>query len=256
MNLSNLDNALWAASLVGHVVLVLVLVWRRRWREFPVFTSFVGFGALRTVSLFLVLRYGSKHAYFLAYWITGFADYVFQVALIFEIARDVLRPTGTWVQDARKSFLGWGGAGLLCAAALASQIGPPEAKGFDLWDVRVTVFTSLLTCALVSAMSVAANRLGLLERSPVVAIGNGLGLWALISLLEEFGHVIFGWDRQFVVFVHIREIVYLLVLVYWMTTFWLPEKVRSPLSPEMTAYLVALHQRVQYDLQSGDRRNL
>jgi len=254
MNLSNFDNALWAASLVGHVALVLILVWRGKWREFPVFTSFVGFAALTTVLLFLVLRYGSKHGYFLAYWITGFADYLFQVALIFEIARDVLRPTGTWVQDARKSFLGWGGVGLLWAAALASQIGPPQARGFDLWDVRVTVFTSVLTCSLVTAMSVAANRLGLQERSPVVAIGHGIGVWAFIALLEEFGHVVFGWDRQFVVFVHIREIVYLTVLVYWMMTFWLPEKVRAPLSPEMTAYLVALHQRVQYSLQSNDRR--
>lgn len=256
MNLSGLDNALWAASLVGHVALVFVLVWRKKSHEFPVFTSFVGFGALTTVLLFLVLRYGSKHGYFLAYWITGFADYVFQVALIFEIARDVLRPTGTWVQDARKAFWGWGGAGLFWAAALASQIGPPQAKGFDLWDVRVTVFTSLLTCSLVTAMSVAANRLGLQERSPVVAIAHGIGVWAFIALLEEFGHVIFGWDRQFVLFVHIRELAYLLVLVYWTVIFWLPEKFRAPLSPEMTAYLVALHRRVQYDLESGDRRNL
>jgi len=256
MNFSNLDNALWAASLVGHVALVLVLVWRNKWRDFPVFTSFVGFAALTTVLLFLVSKYGSKHGYFLAYWLTGVVDYVLQVALIFEIARDVLRPTGTWVQDARNAFLGWGAAGLVAATVLALQIGPPQAKGLDLWDVRITVFTSLLTCSLVTAMSVAANRLGLQERSPVVAIGNGIGMWAFIALLEEFGHVIFGWDREFVVFVHIREIVYLLVLVYWTVTFWLPAKVRAPLSPEMTAYLVALHQRVEYDLNSGDRRTL
>jgi len=256
MNLSIVDNALWAASLIGHVALVLVLVFRKQNREFPIFTGYIGFQAVATILLFFVLRHGSRHGYFLAFWITGFADYVLQVALIFEIARDVLRPTGTWVQDARKAFFGWGAAGLVAATVLASQIGPPQAKGFDLWDVRITVLTSFVTCSLVAAMSVAASRLGLQERSPVVAIGHGFGLWALISLLEEFGHVIFGWDRQFVVFVHIREIVYLLVLVYWMTTFWLPEKVRAPLSPEMTAYLVALHRRVQYDLQSGDRRNL
>src|SRR5277367_462599 len=105
MNLTALDNALWAASLIGHVALVIVLLTKKRARAFPVFTTFVAFGALRTVLLFFVLRDGSKEAYFLAYWITGFGDYVFQVALLFEIARDLLRPTGTWVMDARKSFL-------------------------------------------------------------------------------------------------------------------------------------------------------
>lgn len=256
MNLSYLDNALWASSLIGHVTLVLVLVWRGKWREFPVFTSFVGFAAFTTVLLFLILSYGSKHAYFLAYWITGFIDYALQVALIYEIARDVLRPTGMWIQDARKAFLGWGGVVVLWGTVLASRIGPPQAKGLDLWDVRVTVFTSLLTCSLVTTMSVAADRLGLQERSSVVAIGHGIGLWAFIALLEEFGRAIWGWDRQFIVFVHVREIVYLLVLVYWVITFWLPEKVRAPLSPEMNDYLVALHRRVKYDAEGGDERSL
>ncbi len=253
MNLSALDNALWAASLVGHVALAIVLVIRKRVGSFPVFTAFVAFEASRTILLFFVLRYGSKHAYFLAYWITGFADYIFQVALIFEIARDVLRPTGRWVLDARKSFLGWGSAGLVASALLALQIGPPQSQGLDLWDVRITVFTSLLTCELFIAMAAVANRLGLQWRSHAVAISQGIALWAFVALLEEFGHVIFGWDRQFVIFVHVRMLVYLAVLVYWIGAFWLPEKARAPLSPEMSAYLLALRERVQYDLRAGGR---
>lgn len=252
MNLSTLDNVLWAASFVGHVALVLVLVIRKRVREFPVFTGFLGYEALTTVMLFFVSGHGTKHAYFLAYWITGFANYLFQIALIYEIARDILRPTGTWVSDARKAFFGWGAAGMVAAAVFAMQIGVPQSKGFDLWDTRITVFTSLLTCALFLAMSVAANRLGLQWRSHVVALGQGLFIWSFIALLEDFGHVVFGWDREFVVFVHVRMLVYLSVLGYWMVAFWLPEKKRAPLSPEMNAYLVALHERVQYDLSSVD----
>jgi hypothetical protein len=250
MNLSTWDNALWAAGFIGHVALVLDLVIRKRVREFPVFTGYIGFQALTTILLFLVSRHGARHGYFLAYWITGFADYIFQIAVIFEVARDVLRPTGTWVRDARRAFLAWGLGGLMAAAALALQIGPPQSKGFDLWDVRVTVFTSLLTCGLFISMSAAANRLGLQQRSYVFALGQGFFAWTFCSLLEEFGHAIFGWDREFVIFVHVRMIVYLLVLVYWIVVFWLPEKARAPLSPEMKAYLVSLHEKVQYDLES------
>lgn len=250
MTLSTWDNALWAAGFIGHVALVFVLVFRKRAWEFPVFTGFVAWEALTTIMLFLVSQYGTKHTYFLTYWITGFADYIVQLAVIYEVARDVLRPTGTWVRDARKAFLTWGGAGLIASALLALQIGSPQAKGFDLWDVRITVFTSLLTCELFIAMSAAANSLGLQQRSYVFVIGQGFFAWTFCSLLEEFGHAIFGWERQFVAFTHIRQIVYVAVLVYWIVAFWLPEKARTPLSPEMNAYLVALHQRVQYDLKS------
>jgi hypothetical protein len=252
MTLSTLDNALWAGGLIGHVALVLVLVLKKRVRDFPVFTGFIGFEILTTVVLFVVLRRGSRHAYFLAYWITGFGDYFFQLAVILEVARDVLRPTGAWVREARQAFIGWGTAGLIASAGLSLLIGPPQARGFDLWDVRITVFTSLLTIELFIAMSAAANRLGLQQRSYVFAIGQGFFIWMLISLIEELGHTVLGWDREFVVFVHIRMSVYLAVLVYWMVAFWLPERVRGPLSPEMNAYLVALHQRVQYDLTSVD----
>jgi hypothetical protein len=248
MNLSNLDNALWAASLVGHVALVFVLIFRKRVRDFPIFTVFLTYEAFTTVLLFLVSRIGSHHAYFLAYWITGFANYAFQLALILEVARDVLRPTGTWVRDARRAFLGWGAAGLITAALLALQLGPPQSKGFDLWDTRITVFTSVLTCGLFLAMATAATDLGLQWRSHVVALGEGLFVWAFVALLEDFAHAALGWDREFVVFVHIRMLVYLAVLLYWMVLFWLPERVRKPLSPEMMSYLGSLHDRVKYDV--------
>jgi len=79
MNLSNLDNALWAASLIGHVALVLVLVLRGKVRQFPVFFSFIVFSALVTILLFFVSRFGTKYGYFLAYWATSGANYLFQV---------------------------------------------------------------------------------------------------------------------------------------------------------------------------------
>ncbi len=253
MHFSSLDDALWAASLIGHVALVIVLLVRRRVRDFPVFTSFVFFEAARTVGLFFVLRYGSKHGYFLSYWITGFADYAFQVALLLEVARDVLRPAGRWILQARTSFFAWGGVGLVLSAALAFQIGPPQARGLDLWDVRITIFTSLLTCELFLAMALVANRLSLQWRSHAVAIGQGLAVFSFVALVEEFGHVILGWDRQFAVFVHARMFVYLSVLVYWMAAFWREERRRAPFSAEMSASLVALRERVPYDLGSGKR---
>jgi hypothetical protein len=248
-NFSVLDNLLWACGFGGHLVLLFVLLARRRVREFPIFTSLISYQIFVTVALFLISRYGNAHAYYLAYWILSPGDYAFQVALIFEIARHVLRPTGTWVQDARMSFLLWSLGGMLAAFGLSLAVSPPGTKGLYLWEVRATVFTSLLTCEIFLAMSTAANRLGLLWRSHVMALGQGLTIWAIIALLGDLVHLTLGWKRSFVIFDHVQMFVYLGALTFWAVAFWLPERVRPPLPAEMQIYLVALHRRVQYDMQ-------
>ena len=248
MSFTSLENVLWAASFVGHAALLLVLVSKRRWREFPVFTALIAYQAGVTAMLYLIHDFASRHAYFLGYWTTAFADYAFQVALIVEIARNVLRPTGTWVQGAWKSFLLWSFVGTALAVGLAFTISSAGSKGLDVWEVRLTVFTALLTCELFLAMSTAANRLGLPWRSHVMAIGQGLTVWAAFALLGDLGHVLLGWERQFAVFDYVSEFAYVGVLVFWGVSFWLPERARAPLSADMQEYLVALHRRVQYDL--------
>lgn len=237
MMLSWLDNALWAAGLIGHVALALVLFIRRRAFEVPVLTAFACFSAVRTLVLLGLYRFGSKHSYFLGYWLTGGLDYLFQVALISEIARGILRPAGRWVIEARKLFLVFGTAGIVLSGLFALRIGPPQSRGLDLWDTRITVFTSLITCELFIAMSFAANRLGLRRRCHLVAFGQGLFAWGFCALLENLGHTILGWNREFVILDHLRMLVYLLVLVYWMKAFWRDDQVRGAFPLEKEALL-------------------
>jgi hypothetical protein len=248
MTFTSLDEALWLAGFVGHVAVLVVLLVRGRTREFPVFASLVAYQIAVTIALFLISRYGTEHQYYLGYWVLAPGDYAFQIALIFEIARIVLRPTGTWVRDARLSFLLWSAVGVLVSAGLSLEIHPPATKGLDLWEVRATVFTSLLTCEMFLAMSTAAHRVGLLWRSHVMALGNGLTVWALIQLFGDIVHLALGWRLDFVVFDYVRMFVYVAVLGYWSVVFWLPERERVPLSPEMQDYLIALNRKVEYDL--------
>ena len=208
MTALTLTNVLWAAGFLGHVALLGVLLFRRRVREFPVFTALIAFHVSVTVVLFLTKRHGSHHGYFLAYWGAAFLDYAFQIALIFEIARIVLRPTGTWVSDARRSFLLWSTIGLLFAVLFAITLGSPFNKGLDLWEERITLFTSLLTCEVFAAMLLTANRLGLQWRSHVVALGQGLTLWSLLNLGSDVLHVLAGWNRDFALYDGIREFAY------------------------------------------------
>jgi hypothetical protein len=255
MTLSTLDGVLWAATFVGHVALFFVMSYRGRWREFPIFTTWVGFNAALTIALFFIFRYGSHTWYARIYWSAAVADFLLQLGVIFEIARVVLRPTGTWVQDARRFFLLWSGIGLGVAALLAWTVSPPGLRSAEVWEVRSSLFTSLLICELVLVMFSAAKRLGLGWRNHVMALGEGLLVWATVALGVDGLQSFFGSAQKFSMLDHLRIFVYFVVLIFWIVRFWAPEPQRNPISAEMQEYLVALHRKVRYDLARFDVEN-
>lgn len=252
MNLSSLDDFLWAASFAGQAALFGVLVLRGRWRTFPVFTVFAGFDTARSVALYLIYAHASNAWYAHVYWSAEAVDFVLQLGLVWEMARILLRPTGSWLRDARKQFLLWGGVGVGVAAILAWGVSPPGLTGKAVWEVRGSLFTSLVTCELVLVMALSATRLGLGWRSHVMALGQGLAVWSMVAVAVDGIQSYVGAAQQFATLDHLRIAVYCAALSYWIVQFWLPEPVRRPISSEMRNYLVALHRAVAYDLDSVD----
>src|SRR3984885_908719 len=249
MNLTALENILWAAGFIGHAALFLVLLIRRRWRQFPILTYLIAYQLIETIVLFLVFRFGTHQNYVDIYWAAVVVDFLFQLALIFEIARVVLRPTGTWVRDARSSFIVWGLTGTAFAVGLCLAIKAPLGSTAGIWEIRGDLFTALLDCELFLAMLFASNKLGLEWRNHVMSLAQGLTVWAFVSAVSDLASIFLGWTQQYRIVQLFPSFLYIAVLFYWQVAFWRPEAVRAPLSEEMKDYLVALHSRVQYDLQ-------
>jgi hypothetical protein len=252
MNLSRLDGILWAASFVGHVALLCVLTLRVRWKTFPIFTALVGFDTFRTIALYLIYAHGSRLWYARIYWACTVVDFALQIGVVLEMARIVLRPTGTWVRDARKQFVLWALIGVGLAMVLAWGVSPPGLKAKEVWEVRGNLFTSLVTCELVLVMALASTRLGLGWRSHVMALGQGLAVWSIVAVAVDGIQSYLGAAQQFATLDHVRIFVYCAALLYWIVQFWIPEPVRRPISPEMRNYILALHRKVTYDLDSVD----
>lgn len=248
MNLSAFDIAMWVATFVGDLAVLFVLLRRARWREFPIFTAWIAFNAVLSIVLFAVYRLGSARLYLWVYSSLTLIDLALQLGIVFEMARNVLRPTGTWVRDARSTFLIAGGIGAVVAAGLAFAVSPPAPTSLFALLIKVNLFNSMLLCELVLAMMLSAHRLGLQWRNHVMGLGQGLIAWAVISLLVETLHSYWGWTRDYVALDHISIFAYIAALGYWMVTFWRAEPERRELSLEMRNYLVALHKRVEYDL--------
>ena len=89
---------------------------------------------------------------------------------------------------------------------------------------------------------------GSLGRPHVVAVGYGLFVWTYSTLIQDFVQSIVGWNHSLALLNYVREFLYLAVLVYWMIVFWNSEKPRPPLTPEVIAYMNALHHQITSDL--------
>lgn len=239
------ELVLWAGGFLVHAALLFVLIVRKRWRTFPIFTVLMGFNAVRTILLVTIYTYGSERTYRLAYECASFLDLALQLGIIFELARVVLKPAGTWVRDARKTFLGFGILGAAIAALIAYSIKPSSPT--DFWVEKGYLFSAMLTLELFASMLFASTRLGLVGTSHVMRLGQGWALWAIADLVAEGAYSHFG--QNFAGLDYIRTGTYFCVTIYWIITLWRPEPKRRTLSPEMQAYLDGLQQQLQSDLK-------
>jgi hypothetical protein len=250
MSLFTLDWVLWAAGFASAIALFSILVYRRRWREFPCFTIFAGQSAFSAAAMYGIYHLGYPSWYARAYYSFGFLDEALQLAVVWEIVRIVLRPTGTWVQDAKRYFLLGGGVGILLAAALSWMVSPPTSNPFEIVGVRIGVFNGTLICELFLLVVLTSNRLGLGWRNHIMSLIVGWSAWAAVAVTVEGLHSYFGAQNHYRDLEHARMIVFQASLGYWMVQFWLEEPARRPIPPELASYIANLHNRVKNNLDT------
>lgn len=255
MKFSGIENLIWALSFGGVAALLVVVLVRGRWRQFPVFTTLLAFDTARSILLFVLYRHGAMGWYARVYWPLLWPDFLLQIGIVLELARIVLRPTGTWVRDSRAQFAAAAAAGMLLALALAWLVSPPMHTSLAAFRVRGNLFTSLVICELFVAMSLTANRLGLGWRSHVMAIGQGLTAWSLITVMTTALQSYWGASRLFRELDQIRAFSFIGATVWMIVELWIPEPERQSLAPELKRYILALHDRVNYDLRRLDAGN-
>lgn len=251
MHFSELTRIIWATGFVCDAVVLFVLCVRGRYRQFPVFTSYFAFDVLRTIIGFTAYLLNNRVLYQDQYYVFLVIDYAFQVGIIIEIALVVLRPAGTWLRDARAMFATIGMAGAVVAAAVSWWITPPVSGAWHLWPLRVNLFTSLLTCELFAAMGFTASRLGLGWRNHVMSLAQGWTFYNVVMVVTTGLQTYFG-TAHFLALDQIRGVAYWWVVFYIMVQLWAPEPERRPIDPELRRYILALHERVEYDLRRLD----
>ncbi len=250
MKLSGIANLFVAATSLGNAALFAVLIVRRRWRGIPVFTAFMGFETLLNPILYALFLNRSQRLYESIYWSSVLLEFLLQLGVIGEIARIVMRPTGTWLRDARKQFILGSAAGLLLAAALAWMLTLPASNLWEALETGSSFFTSLVVCELFVVMLLTAKRLGLGLRNHVFALVIGWSCWVMVAMAVDLLHGYLGTRFYFDALDNLRKVAYLAALLYWIVQFWQDEPARQELPAEMRAYILALHQRAHKDIDT------
>lgn len=250
MNFPALTYALWAAELFGNAALFAILIFRQRWRDFPVFTVFQSLTVVEGVLLYAVNLHGSLIWYERVYYAADCLNAVFEAGMVWEIARVVLRPTGTWVRDAKRQFILWGLTGILLAATLPLLSVRPDPNLLRVWDTRIGLFTDIVIIELIIVLLLTSSRLGLAWRNHVMALATGLGVTAAVGSVINGLHGLLGVHRAYIVLEQIGQFAFPLIFLYWIVQFWREEPARRPLSPELSAYILALHESVKNNLDT------
>lgn len=251
MTVSGPDRLFWAAGLLGHVVLLAVLFARGRARQFPVFTALIAASVLRTVVLFFA-RGSAVHTYFSLYWTLAIIiDVLLQSAVVYEMATHVFRPLGRWAPDARRGMTWLVVSSLVLAGLLAALAAPANTRTPEKWVARGSFFSSAVMSELFVGMVVLSVTVGLPWRTHVARISHGLGAFSLFDVLIEAGHTLYGaayHARADVILTHVRMLLYLGCLAYWIVTLWRDAPAPRELPPDVRKHLRGLQSRLAYDL--------
>ena len=246
MHYSLVDTIPWATGFLLNSTLLFVVLWRRR--PCPVLATWMAFLATRSLLLFAFYLAGSRYWYTRIYVVGLVIDFALQLGLALEIARIVLRPTGTWVQDARLRFAAGGIAGAAVAALFAWWVSPPASNARLFWQIRGELFTTMLIFELLVVMSLTANHLGLGWRNHVMAVGQALTAWNSLAVVKDALQSFLGTQHLYIPLERLRGGIYDLAICWMIVQLWRDEPRRQTISPDLHEYILALHKRVEYDL--------
>ena len=248
MRVTDLDTILWLMGIAGQIVLLATLLYRRLYRDFPIFTAFILWNALSDLFQLAVLMVGHHDANSIVYYRVSFAinlvQYALEIGVFVEIATNVLKPVRRslpagiiYILFVCMAVILIGGflfAARLNAATLTHM------RAFMVIDTTVAIL-QVLTFVLIAAFS---QVLGLTWKNHVLQLASGLAFYAAITLIVSLAHSYLRAGPEYATkyreFAHLGVAGYLCSLSYWSYSFARKEAPRKEFSPQMRELLVSI----------------
>jgi hypothetical protein len=242
MNLQAWYSALSILGLVAEIALFAILLVRRQYKTFPVFTLYIAFnlfidvtvGALAGLSSHLVVQSVALAMLPL--------QYLLELGVLFEIAWNVLRPVrASLPQGTIKVFIAFAVLAVAGGTLLASQVHPTGNKVYDIkapMDLTVGLLRMLIFALTVGF----AHVLGIGWKDRVLQLATALSFYSAADLIVSLGERHNGGPNTLE---PLRGVAYLFELGFLVWAFTTKEVRRREFSPQMEQFLVTLAGRAK-----------
>jgi hypothetical protein len=212
-----INHLIWAAGLLAHLLLLIVLFVRKRAVRFPWFTLLIVFYLLRSVGLAAFMRFSGHPAHQFATIILDLTDVLLQCAVLAELAWIALRPLGGIRRFSLPLLL------LASGILIVMRLAPSAHSSLRTILVLSHFLLSVLMVEWAIMLAFLLRPLGLSWRSHVAAISFGFGVYSA-ALLAGGGYFTTGREMSdYVFFSFLRIAVYLLILLGWSVCLWLAD---------------------------------
>jgi hypothetical protein len=242
MSLQVVFAALALLGFLAEIGLLVVLLAKRQYKTFPVFTLYIAFNLLGDLGIGLLAAAGRPHvAQFLELASLPF-QYLLELGVLFEIAWNVLRPVQSSVpRGVLRAFVGLVILSLLFGTLLAWHIRDTGNKINDIKSA-LNLTVGLLRMLIFAATAGFAQVLGIGWKNKVLRLATALSFYSAVDLMVS---LVQRHASSTVVLDPIRAGAYLAELGFLVWAFTTKEVRRREFSPQMERFLVTLAGRAR-----------
>jgi hypothetical protein len=235
----SIDSKLTIALILGEILVLGLIGWRRIWEKLPVFSLYLLWSLVTdALGLYFQINHATVYQKFTFFEVQSIIDAVLIFAVLVELSWSVLRPVRASLPKKTILFLAIlvAVAGLVVwpFAGINIEHITPQAKLF--MHLNQTMVLLRIVCFLIMAGLSQLLSIGWRDRE--LQIATGFGVYSIVSMVVSMmdSHQV---DVNKIHAYHLAiTISYLGTLAYWVLSFAAKEYQRKEFSPQMQQFLV------------------
>ena len=243
MSLQAIYSSAAALGFFAQICLLVILVVRRQYVAFPVFTLYIAYNVLSDVSAIVLSVVYSEHVGRLLEFAALPLQYLLELAVLFEIAWNVLRPVHLSLPKGTvRAFISLMAAAVISGTLLAWHV---HGTGNQIDDIKrpLDLTVGLLRLLIFAVTAGFAQVLGIGWKNKVFQLATALSFYSALDLMVTL------WERHqgdAAALDPVRMFAYLLELGFLTWAFTTKEVRRGEFSPQMEQFLVTLAGRAKH----------
>jgi hypothetical protein len=241
MSLKVLVQLFSLLGFIAQIALLVILIARRQYKLFPIFTCYIGFGLIYDLGLSAVM-FSSPHAGRSLALALLPLQYLIELGVLLEISWNVLRPVHMSLpHGSLRIFIGAVTLALLSGVLLAWHL---DNTGDKLQELRgpLDLTVGLLRMLIFAATAGFAQLLGIGWKNKVLQLATALSFYSAVDLVVSLVQRYAGASSTLE---DIRVVAFTLEIGFLVWAFTTKEVRRREFSPQMEQFLVTLAGRAK-----------